>query len=187
MEDQNTGTNPVQDGNGPQSGSGTTPQQPVGSDGRTFTQDQVNEIIKQRLAKYGDYDDLRSYKQQSEEARLTEVERLSKQLKDLAPFKETAARQSAILEDIYNSELEAVPDEYKSLIPEDFDTLTKLQYLRKNKGVFFKTPTAVPNTPIEPNRPVSKPGLYGGKFENLVDFQAKDPKGYSIWRRSQGL
>lgn len=189
MSDLNTtASTPDLTANGPQSGAETPPVNAGGETARTFTQAELNEIIKQRLSKYADYEDLRVYKQQAEESRLSDVEKLSKQLDEYKPYKDVATRQTALLEEMLQQELEAVPNEYKSLIPEDFDTFQKLNYLRKNKNVFFKQPASPPpNTPVEPNRTATKPGLYGGKYESLVDFQAKDPKGYGIWRKSQGL
>lgn len=185
MDDLTMGSNPVNNANGPQSGAETPPVNAGGE--KVFTQSELNEIIKQRLSKYGDYDELRNYKQQAEEARLTEVERLTKKVDEYKPFKEVATRQQAILDEMLQQELETVPEEYLGLIPENFDTLSKLSYIRKNKGVFTKSNTPPPNIPVEPSRTPTKPGLYGGKYESLVDFQAKDPAGYKQWRKSQGL
>ncbi len=156
--------------------------------GRLFTQQELDVILKNRLEKYSDYAQLKEYRDTAEEKNMTEVQKLQKQLEVLTPFKEMATKQQKILDGLLDEELSNVPDEYKGLIPESFDTLQRLEYIRKNKGVFFKAPTSPPpNTPVEPVRNVSKPGLYGGKYETLVDFQAKDPKGYAQWRKTNKL
>ena len=187
MENQNTGSTPVNNAQGlPQGGTGTSAVNQGGENQRTFTQDDVNRIVRDRLSKYSDYDELKSYRESTEASKLTEREQLEKKIAELTPYKETASKQQKILDNLLAQELEAIPEALRGLVPDNFSPLDKLDYIRRNAET-FKTVAPKPNMPTEPGaKNPTNPGLYGGKYADVVEFAKNDPGGYRKWRAGGG-
>lgn len=187
MEMTNTATDAGQNSAvNPQGETGTPSVNTGGENTRTFTQDDVNRIIRDRLAKYADYDELKSYRETTEASKLSEREQLEKKITELSPYKETASRQQVVLDSMLAQELDAIPEALRGLIPDSFDAIGKLEYIRKNAEI-FKSAGNRPNMPAEPNaKNPPNPGLYGGKYADVVEFAKNDPGGYRKWRDAGG-
>ena len=152
--------------------------QNVESEGKMFSQEELNSIIKKRLEKFSDYEDLLKYKETSEAEKLTEVEKLQKQIAELQPYKEKVESANSILESLYESELEQIPEDKRGLIPQQFTTSEKLEYIQTNKQ--FLT-NGKPNikTPSESQRGTETDSdLIFGKWVSVQEFAEKDPKGF---------
>lgn len=184
MLDSTTGTIQEQTGNETNQGGTGTPAVNQGGE-KYFSQADVDNIIKNRLSKYQDYDALRKYKEDAEQANLSQMEKLNKKLDELKPYKDMATKQQTVLDGLLEQELEAIPEEMRGLVPDTFDTLQKIEYIRKNSAIFKSSPKPNLRTEADPAQP-STPGLYNGKYSTLEEFAIKDPKAYHAWRKAGG-
>ena len=155
-----------------------TPAQPNG--GKTFTQEQVNSIVEGRLAKekekYADYDALKT--------KATEYESLNQKHAEL---KTQAESLESSLKNVYEDMIASVPEDKKSLIPDQLSLNDKISYVIKNKSSLISAAqTPPPQTPPKPEEGKGDGGLYVGKYSTLWEFQKHDLKGYLEYRRNGG-
>ena len=114
------------------------------------------------------------------------IQEKEKKIAELTPYKETASKQQKILDNLLAQELEAIPEALRGLVPDNFSPLDKLDYIRRNAET-FKTVAPKPNMPTEPGaKNPTNPGLYGGKYADVVEFAKNDPGGYRKWRDAGG-
>lgn len=142
---------------------------------KTFTQEEVNQIVQSRLAKekdkYKDYDSLKS--------QVAEYEKTKEQLSRL---ENEANNYNKLLEEVYESLILEVAEDKRTLIPEELSLADKIKYISKNKSILTHLP-APATPPREPN-PKGEPGLIGGKYTSLLEFATKDPKSYYEARKA---
>jgi len=156
VESTNTGTNQektgiVEDTTVTNTETGTSTQD-VKTEEKLFTQDELNNIIKKRLDKFSDYDELLQYKNTSEQEKLSEVEKLQKQIEELTPYKNQVENANNILEQLLNNELEAIAEDKRGLIPQQFSTSEKLEYINQNKQFLMNGKVNI-KTPVDGKTP----------------------------------
>ncbi len=156
VESTNTGTNQektgiVEDTTVTNTETGTSTQD-VKTEEKLFTQDELNNIIKKRLDKFSDYDELLQYKNTAEQEKLSEVEKLQKQIAELEPYKNQVENANNILEQLLNTELEAIAEDKRGLIPQQFSTSEKLEYINQNKQFLMNGKVNI-KTPVDGKTP----------------------------------
>jgi hypothetical protein len=156
VESTNTGTNQektgiVEDTTVTNTETGTSTQD-VKTEEKLFTQDELNNIIKKRLDKFSDYDELLQYKNTAEQEKLSEVEKLQKQIAELEPYKNQVENANNILEQLLNNELEAIAEDKRGLIPQQFSTSEKLEYINQNKQFLMNGKVNI-KTPVDGKTP----------------------------------
>jgi hypothetical protein len=160
------------------------------TEGRKFSQEEVDNIVQGRLAKssnkYTDYDELKKYKEESEAAKLTETERLTKQLSELTNIKAVNDTRGTLLETVLEDALKGVPEDKLSLIPTDFSVEDKLKFFIANKSHFVDS-NPIANIDDSKPRESNKSGAYGGKYSSLEEWAREDPAAYLAARKSNKL
>jgi cysteinyl-tRNA synthetase len=160
----------------------TSPQVDNGKDGKavSFSQTELDAIVQSRLArqsqKFQDYEELKKYKEETEQGKLSEVEKLNKVIEDLKPRAEQAEARKELLEGLLADQLEGIAEDKRSLLPDDFSVEQKLSYLRSNQE-FFRSQQTV-KTPTDAKPKEGKASGFGGKYDSLDDFAKNDPVGY---------
>jgi len=145
------------------------------TEGKLFTQEELNNIIKKRLDKFSDYEELQQYKQTAEQEKLTEVEKLQKQIEELTPYKNQVESANNILEQMLNNELEAIAEDKRGLIPQKFTTSEKLEYITQNKQFLHSGKMNI-KTPSDGNTPSeTDSNLIFGKYTSQAEFAEKNP------------
>jgi len=119
---------------------------------KLFTQEELNSIIKKRLEKFSDYEELQQYKNTAEQEKLSEVEKLQKQIAELEPYKNQVENANNILEQLLNTELEAIAEDKRGLIPQQFSTSEKLEYINQNKQFLMNGKVNI-KTPVDGKTP----------------------------------
>ncbi len=181
VESTNTGTNQektgiVEDTTVTNTETGTSTQD-VKTEEKLFTQDELNNIIKKRLDKFSDYDELLQYKNTAEQEKLSEVEKLQKQIAELEPYKNQVENANNILEQLLNTELEAIAEDKRGLIPQQFSTSEKLEYINQNKQFLMNGKVNI-KTPVDGKTPnETDSNLIFGKWTSQKEFAEKDPAG----------
>jgi len=182
VESTNTGTNQektgiVEDTTVTNTETGTSTQD-VKTEEKLFTQDELNNIIKKRLDKFSDYDELLQYKNTAEQEKLSEVEKLQKQIAELEPYKNQVENANNILEQLLNTELEAIAEDKRGLIPQQFSTSEKLEYINQNKQFLMNGKVNI-KTPVDGKTPnETDSNLIFGKWTSQKEFAEKDPAGF---------
>lgn len=179
MEFTNTADPAGQNGENSTNGEVTATSTQAGE--KVFTQSQLEEILKGRLKKYEDYDNLKAFKETAEREKMSELDVLKQDIDRLTPLAKRAEEAEATIATLLEKQLSTIPDNMKKLIPSTFSPIEKLRYIEENADVFT---VALPNMPRDPNPRSPKAGLYGGKYASLEEFASKDPRGYSSWRKS---
>ncbi|BDQ01944.1 MAG: hypothetical protein KatS3mg036_0498 [Ignavibacterium sp.] len=167
---KNQGT-PDAKGNSGKDGDDSAPKNP---EEKTFTQDEVNQIIQARLAKekdkYKDYESLKS--------QIAELEQLKEKSSKL---ESETSNLNSVLQEVYDSLVQSVDEDKRTLIPEQLSLADKIKYINSNRATLL---TPQPKTPPKEPNPKGEPGLFGGKYSTLVEFASKDPKGYYEARKA---
>ncbi len=182
VESTNTGTNQektgiVEDTTVTNTETGTSTQD-VKTEEKLFTQDELNNIIKKRLDKFSDYDELLQYKNTAEQEKLSEVEKLQKQIAELEPYKNQVENANNILEQMLENEISAIAEDKRGLIPQQFTTSEKLEYINKNKQFLTNGKISI-KTPSNGNTPSdTDSNLIFGKYTSQAEFAEKDPAGF---------
>lgn len=179
MEFTNTADPAGQNGENSTNGEVTATSTQAGE--KMFTQSQLEEILKGRLKKYEDYDALKTFKENAQREKMSELEVLRQDIDRLTPLAKRAEEAELTINTMLEKQLAGIPDNMKKLIPSSFTAMEKLRYINENSDVFT---VALPNMPRDPNPKSPKAGLYGGKYASLEEYAMKDPKGYSTWRKS---
>ena len=143
---------------------------------KTFTQEELNNIIKKRLEKFSDYEQLLEYKNNSEAEKLSEVEKLQKQISELQPYKEQVETANGILEKLLESELSLIAEDKRSLIPDNFTTSQKLEYITNNKQFLTNSKSNIKTPGQEQTTRSGDNNLIYGKWASIKEFAEKDPK-----------
>lgn len=170
---------------------------PAPKDGdKTFSQEQVDDIVKGRVAreqeKFKDYDALKT--------KSGEYDSL-KQKHDSMESENNKYKDS--IQVSYDTALEAIPEDKRSLIPDEYNLLAKLNYINTNKATLMVTvkPSEeddgegekfnADGTPMKPKTPKPEDkdkgegGLFGGKYKTALEFANSEPKKYLEWKKSQ--
>ena len=158
-ETPNPGTAPV------------TPQEQTPA--KTFTQAEVDGIVQGRVAKYADYQELKD--------KASELETTKSELNTLKTYKtDSEGRMEGFLKEL----LATVPEDKHGLIPNEYNTLAKIDYIQKNKSFFEAnavsptvTPTvATPTPPVIPAKETQEQVTntnFGG-YSSLAEWAMKD-------------
>ena len=142
---------------------------------KLFTQEELNSIIKKRLEKFSDYEELQQYKNTAEQEKLSEVEKLQKQIAELEPYKNQVENANNILEQLLNTELEAIAEDKRGLIPQQFSTSEKLEYINQNKQFLMNGKVNI-KTPVDGKTPnETDSNLIFGKWASQKEFAERDP------------
>lgn len=171
---------------------------PTPKDGdKSFTQEQVDDIVKGRVAreqdKFKDYDALK--------VKAGELDSL-KQKHDSLESENTKYKDS--IQVTYDTAIEAIPEDKRSLIPDEYNLLAKLNYINTNKSTLMVvakvekkdddeagdefnadgTPKK-PVTPKKEDKSKGEGGLFGGKYKTALEYAEADPKAYLVWRKNE--
>ena len=171
MTDINPDGTPVQPNDG-------TKVTPPATEGKIFSQDQVNDIVAGRLAKekdkYKDYDALKT--------KAGEYDSLKPKYDSLESANQTS---QTVLKEAYEGLLKSVAEDKKSLIPDQLNEAEKIKYITRNQALLFNVKAIEkPVTPTAPEQNKGQAGLFGGKYNSLGEWAAKDPKGYLEYRKA---
>lgn len=154
---------------------------------KLFTQEQLNNIISERLKKYTDYDALVDYKKKSEEMNMSEIEKLNKKIDELKGYEKSSKDNLVILEKILEQQMSNISEDKQKLIPANFDITSKLNYITDNsefllnKTVNIKTPDNKHGSSETINN-----NLLYGKYTSIEDFASKDKSGFLKAITTQG-
>jgi len=131
-----------------------------------FTQEDVNRIVGERLSrettKYADYNTLREKAAKADELN-------SKFLETDTKLKTT----ETALEGVLNTYLLKIPEDKKALIPADYSTIKKLEYIEANKATF----TTIVEIPKKLDAPAGANADFGG-YDSITEFAQKDPRAF---------
>ena len=97
---------------------------------KTFTQMDVDRIVGERVARYSDYAILKE--------KAAQVDVLRGQLEDITA-KHRVSREA--LEKVLTQAVESIPEDKRGLIPDNYDVMSKLDYINRNSGVLLDRPT----------------------------------------------
>lgn len=149
-----------------------TQTQGVDSNGKTFTQDEVNRIVTERLdrerSKFADYEPIKS--------ELATLKSSHNEIND------KHSKLASKIDEYANSLLTDIEEDKKSLIPESLSGLDKLDYINKNKTILFTKKVALPTQ--TPTTSISDTNLIDGKWKNHDEYAKNDPKGYIAARKA---
>jgi len=154
---------------------------PATPEGKTFTQEQLNDIVEGRLARqrqefekrYVDYD---SYKSSHEQ--------LNSFKSELDSLKNSSAKANESLQLVHDNLMAQISDEKKSLIPESLNVPDKIIYIQKNSKHLLSQ-TIQGQTPPPEDKTIGDPGLIMGKYKDSMDFAQADPKGFLEWLKKE--
>jgi CRISPR/Cas system CSM-associated protein Csm2 small subunit len=149
----------------------------LNQESKTFTQAELNSIIAKRLDKYKDYEDLAKYRNESEEAKLTEVEKLQSRISELEGYETSSKAATKQLEKVLENTLENIDEDKKNLIPKSFSLTEKLDYINKNKGFLMSNNTNIVTPSDGKTATFEKSStLLFGKYNSVKEFAELDPK-----------
>jgi hypothetical protein len=173
MSTENNSGTPDTAGNSGNNGDNSAPNKEV----KTFTQDEVNQIVSGRLSKekekYADYDTLKT--------KASEVTTLQEKLTSLETEKVTF---DSTLKDVYDSLIQSVDDSKKSLIPDQLSLADKIKYINLNRSTLLPAQVINSQTPPKPEGEKGEGGLFGGKYKTIGEYASADPKGYIAARKA---
>lgn len=154
---------------------------------KTFTQDDINRIISERLKKYQDYDELVSFKQTSEEAKLSELEKMQKKIDNLSVYEKNYKDASETLESMLQKQIESIDESKRTLIPDNFSVIEKLKYINQNSSYLLshKVDIRTPDNKFGSTESTN-PNLLYGKYSSVEEFAAKDLKGFNAAIKTKG-
>jgi len=147
--------------------------------GKSFTQEELNQILAKRLEKYKDYDELVNYRNSAEESKLSETEKLTKRIQELEPIETKYKEAHKTLEKLLEKNIDLIPEEKRKLIPTNFSVTEKLNYINNNsefllgQNINIKTPE---NQKLSGDK--GNPNLIFGKYTSIEDFASKDKQGF---------
>ena len=165
MEDTtNTVTTPENNGNVVDNQQ-TRTEESKNQDGKTFSQEQLNQIIADRLKKYQDYEDLKKFKETAEQANLTELEKLQNKIKELEPVQEQMKSAQKTLEKMLEAQMESIDEDKRALIPKSFSVTEKLNYISQNSAFLMngKPTIKTPKNDEDTRNHEGHPSLIFGK------------------------
>lgn len=155
--------------------------------GRTFTQAELDSIIKERLdkerKKYADYDDVkakaRKY-EEAEQASLSELEKAKKRIAELEALANEVETANQTMQQLLDRELESIPEDKRDLILGDTprEKLADITRL-KSLGLF------APQQPMKPTPPNTDAGA-GVKREGVNASALPTPDDIE-WAKALGL
>lgn len=149
---------------------------PIKTEEKSFTQDEVNTIVQQRIAKEKEkYPDYELFKTDS-----VELKQLTEKYSNL---EKTNQVNSDTLQQVYDGIIGELDESKKNLIPEQLNLAEKISYLSKNKDTFVSIPTIV--TPPKETEQKTDGGLFGGKYKTLDEWSIADPQAYINFRRQE--
>lgn len=150
---------------------------------KTFTQTELDEIVKTRLArekeKFADYDELR-----------TKVSELTNAKADWETQKEIGEESTKALKKVLATLETDIAEEKRSLIPENLPVYEKINYIVKNKSFLTNTQADAQVTPayVPTSQKATQPptvNTYGdGKYATLIEFATQEPAEYRAWRKA---
>lgn len=154
---------------------------------KTFTQDDINRIISERLKKYQDYDELVSFKQTAEEAKLSELEKMQKKIDSLSVYEKNYKDASETLESMLQKQIEGIDESKRTLIPDNFSVIEKLKYINQNSSYLLshKVDIRTPDNKFGSTESTN-PNLLYGKYSSVEEFAAKDLKGFNAAIKTKG-
>lgn len=134
-----------------QSGATAAPNtQSTATEGRTFTQEEVNRLIAKELKPFkeakSELEKIQKAQKEKEEAELTELDKLKRELGEATPYKERASKLEEALATYLEAEIERIPEDLRGLIPDELGVESKLAYIAKNRERLMSQP----NTPQGP-------------------------------------
>lgn len=170
---------------------------PAPKDGdKTFSQTQVDDIVKGRVAreqeKFKDYDALKT--------KSGEYDSL-KQKHDSLESENNKYKDS--IQGTYDTALEGIPEDKRSLIPDEYNLLAKLNYINTNKTSLMVTVKETdeddgegekfnadgtpkkPKTPKPEDKDKGEGGKFGGKFKTALEYAEAEPVAYLKWRKGE--
>ena len=153
-------------------------------DGKTFTEAQVEQIVKDRLTrdrearKLDAETEAEAIRAKAEKAQ-TELATATEKLKALEGTSATAAEISAKVETSWQEIEKAIPEDKRKLIPSKYSAAEKIEYLAQNRGAFFPEAGIVTPQSPSPAQVVQSggEGKYGG-YSGIEQWAQHDPMGY---------
>lgn len=164
----------------------TTPANADATAAKTFTQEQVDQIVKDRLtrdreARKSDAELSAQELQAKVEAATAKLTEATEKIKTLEGTSATAAEVSAKVEESWKQIEAAVAEDKRKLIPAKYSAAEKIEYLAQNKELFFPAISAQVPTPATP-APHNLSGTQGESklngYASLLEFAQRDPVGY---------
>ena len=162
---------------------------------KVFTQAQVDDIVQGRVAraqdKFKDYDALKT--------KVSEYDSLKEKNNSLE-LDNTKYKDS--IQGTYDTALEAISEDKRSLIPDEYNLLAKLNYISTNKAILMPEVKPVvdgegetnqdgtpkkPVTPSKEDKNKGEGGLFGGKYKTELEYANADSEGYLKWRKGQNV
>ncbi len=154
-----------------------------------FSQEDVNRIVQGGVAKYSDYDELKT--------KATEVDAIREKYKVLNDNYTTG--QEA-LKGVVDNMIGKMKEDKRGLIPDNFNLTDKIDYINKNEKILFgveaqetpkvedkqETPPEKPVIPTVPdkNKQTNASTEYGG-YATPGEWARSKPKEYLAWRKKQ--
>lgn len=137
-----------------------------------FNQDAVNSFVKKEkdkiMLKFADYDTMKT-----EAAKVADL--VLKQTQQDAKLMKNNQQITSIYDNLFSK----IPESKQSLIPGDWSTTEKLDYIQKNESNLINVEEKfAPKTPPKEGFEKKTPTDFGG-YSNLTEWAQKDPKDYA--------
>lgn len=162
---------------------------PVTADaGKHFTPEQVEQIVKERLAR-----DREARKDENAEKALEAERKLEEakaalqtantQIETLRGTSATAEEMAAKIKASHAKIIESIPPEKRKYIPSGYSEAEQIGFITQNNELFFTSAPVVKSPETPP--PVNPQGAGGGGdpkfggYTSLVEWAQRDPHGYS--------
>ena len=150
----------------------TVPEKPTGADMLSFTQEQFDAIIKDRLArernKYKDYDELRQKAAEYDKkkrAEMDEIERLRADLELIQKERDSAKAFQEAFTATLQRRIEQIPESERKRIPEFDDPRKTMAWLDNNRDLFER-----------PRPPETDAGVIGDKIAPGIKLTAEQER-----------
>lgn len=164
--------------------SDTVPTPATEQSGKTFTEAQVEQIVKERLTRDREArkseaeTQTEALKAQAEKAQ-AELTAASEKLKALEGTSATAEEIAKKVDASYAEIEKAIPEEKRKMIPAKYSSAEKIEYIAQNKGLFFPDATVAKVTTAAPAAISDGSGnpKFGG-YASEQEFAQHDARGY---------
>lgn len=162
----------------------TTPGNAEAPAVKTFTQEQLDQIVKERLARDREARGTDAEKKaeqlaQAAETAKAELGKATERLKALEGTSATVEEINKKLEDSWKTIEAGIPDDKRKLISPKLSVADKIEYFSQNHGVFFPD-ASVPKIETPAPKPVNDGGgdpKFNGHATEL-EYAQRDPRGY---------
>lgn len=169
-----------------QSGATAAPNtQSTATEGRTFTQEEVNRLIAKELKPFkeakSELEKIQKAQKEKEEAELTELDKLKRELGEATPYKERASKLEETLATYLEAEIERIPEDLRVLIPDELGVESKLAYIAKNRERLMSQPNT-PQGPRVTNSSMATPDkLKAEAIEKVRRYYPREVEGSASW------